>query len=142
MGSPEQAFTSEPVRMKTLWITLCLFVLAAAENTIPNHETTKAPPCWADQFPTLPPNHSDSSLTVGNEFTCNVCTKIFQGLDDALLNNEHQIAHALENLCEGMPWFFEICWRVVESCTDELIEMLIQSGLNPKDMCETLMVCP
>merc|ERR1712126_72069 len=125
MGSPEQAFTSEPVRMKTLWITLCLFVLAAAENTIPNHETTKAPPCWAEQFPTLPPNHSDSSLTVGNEFTCNVCTKIFQGLDDALLNNEHQI-----------------CWRVVESCTDELIEMLIQSDLNPKDMCETLMVCP
>ena len=31
-----------------------------------------------------------------------------QGLDDYLLENEDQIAHAFENLCEGFPWLFEV----------------------------------
>merc|ERR1712198_110121 len=98
--------------------------------------TTTPTPCWLEAFP--PPNNTRT----GNEITCEICTVIFEGLDDTLLENEEQIAHALENLCEGMPWLFEICWRVVESCTDELIELLIEFGLNPTDMCTALFLCP
>ena len=53
-----------------------------------------------------------------------------------------QIAHALENLCEGLPWLFEVCWRLVEACMDDIIEMLIRDGLNPSDMCAALYLCP
>ena len=84
-----------------------------------------------------------------------------QGLDDYLLENEDQIAHAFENLCEGFPWLFEvqtltlvlilfflmsvcvqICWRLVEACLDDLIEMIVRDGLNPQMMCEALFLCP
>merc|ERR1711872_308392 len=99
-------------------------------------DTTLSPsPCWEDAF-----NRTD----VGgkNPVTCYICTTVFQGLDDYLLNNEEQIAHALENLCEGFPWLFEVCWRLIEACMDDIIEMLVRDGLNPKIMCEALFLCP
>merc|ERR1712203_330177 len=102
--------------------------------------TTSSPlPCWSEAFPN---QTARVAATTGNPLTCDICTDIFQGLDDFLLDNEDQIAHALENLCEGFPWLFEICWRLVEACMDDLIEMIIESGLNPKDMCEALFLCP
>merc|ERR1712150_451134 len=107
---------------------LCLATTANATRAV----STTAPPCWMEAFP--PPNSTKS----GNEITCEVCTAIFQGLDDALLGNEDQIMHALENLCEGFPRLFEICWRLVEACVDDIIEYIIKNGLNPKDMCEAL----
>ena len=89
----------------------------------------------------------------------------FYGSAFIVFSLSYQIAHALENLCEGFPWLFEvkslsvqfpikiilsvssliitqICWRLVEACMDDLIEMIIESGLNPKDMCEALFLCP
>merc|ERR1711931_526118 len=98
--------------------------------------TTTSTPCWLEAFP--PPNITRTE----NELTCEICTVIFEGLDDTLLNNEEQIAHALENLCEGMPWLFEICWRLVEACVDDIIELLVEGGLNPTDMCGALLLCP
>ncbi|XP_023349527.1 uncharacterized protein LOC111718220 [Eurytemora carolleeae] len=122
---------------------LLLVVAAQNQTTETNPESTTAPrPCWADAFPTPPSSSSSSSLKGKNELTCDVCTFIFQELDDVLLDNEEQIAHALENLCEGIPWIFEICWRLVEACTDDIIEMIIESGLNPADMCQALFLCP
>ncbi len=38
--------------------------------------------------------------------------------------------------------YIQICWRLVEVCMDDLIEMIIESGLNPSDMCEALYLCP
>ena len=80
--------------------------------------TMPSQPCWADAFPNM------TQVRGGNEITCEICTTIFQGLDDYLLENEDQvndietgiritlhisqIAHALENLCEGFPWLFEV----------------------------------
>merc|ERR1712025_221017 len=106
--------------------------LATTTTTV----STTAPPCWMEAFPPL------NNTKTGNEVTCEVCTAIFQGLDDTLLGNEEQIMHALENLCEGFPWLFEICWRLVEACVDDIIEYIIKNGLNPKDMCEALFLCP
>merc|ERR1719239_256666 len=102
--------------------------------------TTSGLPCWWGAFPTPPPNYTNPRSE--NDLTCDLCTLVFQGLDDVLLDNEYQIAHALENLCEGFPWLFEICWRLVEYCTDDIIEMIIEYGLNPKDMCDALFLCP
>merc|ERR1711872_250643 len=124
-----------------LFLFLFLFgaILAQQETTTTTTSdlpTTTPTPCWLEAFP--PPNNSRS----GNEVTCEICTVIFEGLDDTLLNNEEQIAHALENLCEGMPWLFEICWRLVEACVDDIIEMLVEGGLNPADMCGALFLCP
>merc|ERR1719481_2401621 len=101
--------------MKTLFIlsVICVSWAFAQNHTSTVPDTTSSPPCWADMFPTLPPN---ATARGANDLTCDVCSQIFQGLDDVLIENEEQIAHALENLCEGMPWLFEICWRVVESC--------------------------
>merc|ERR1711973_29602 len=122
--------------------TILLSTLCTAETTL-EPGSTSAAPCWAEAFPTALPNITITGESrVENDLTCDVCNQIFQGLDDVLLENEEQIAHALENLCEGMPWLFEICWRVVESCMDELIELLIEYGLNPTDMCEALLLCP
>jgi len=125
-------------------VMLALLILACTAKcqempdttTVSNTMTTTPVPCWMEAFP--PPNNT----LARNDLTCEICTTIFQGLDDFLLNNEDQIAHALENLCEGFPWLFEICWRLVEACMDDIIEMIIRDGLNPKDMCETLYLCP
>ena len=35
----------------------------------------------------------------GNELTCELCTLIFQGLDDSLLNNEEEVIHQFVLLC-------------------------------------------
>merc|ERR1711964_855761 len=72
--------------------------------------TTTPTPCWLEAFP--PPNITRA----GNELTCEICTVIFEGLDDTLLNNEEQIAHALENLvreCLGCLRFAGGWWRPV-----------------------------
>merc|ERR1712181_47126 len=111
-------------RMLAAVCTLLIFLAIAAsaqDSTTTTAGTTGFPtttttPCWLEAFP--PPNNTRT----GNEVTCEICTVIFEGIDDTLLNNEEQIAHALENLCEGMPWLFEICWRLVEACVDDIIE--------------------
>ena len=36
----------------------------------------------------------------------------------------------------------KICWRLVEACLDDLIEMIVRDGLNPEMMCEALFLCP
>ena len=36
----------------------------------------------------------------------------------------------------------KICWRLVEACLDDLIEMIVRDGLNPEMMCEALLLCP
>merc|ERR1711970_648025 len=123
----------------TLLVFLATATLAQEDTTTTTTSgltTTTSTPCWLEAFP--PPNITRT----GNEVTCEICTVIFEGLDDTLLNNEEQIAHALENLCEGMPWLFEICWRLVEACVDDIIEMLVEGALNPTDMCGALYLCP
>jgi hypothetical protein len=97
-------------------LALALACLAAAQETTGDYTTTPAPttmptvgpstttprPCWSDAFPNI------TRTDAGNDLTCQVCTVIFQGLDDYLLNNEEQIAHAMENLCTSIPWLFEV----------------------------------
>merc|ERR1712107_934146 len=107
----------------------CCCVLSSRQETTtattPSITTTPRP-CWMDAI---------NKTKTENHITCEVCTVIFQGLDDYFLDNEDQIAHALENLCQGSPWLFEVCWRLVEVCMDDIIEMLVENGLNPTDMC-------
>merc|ERR1712183_750275 len=124
------------VKMRLLLMLVSLMTGLCLAQATTTAVSTTAPPCWIEAFP--PPN----STKTGNELTCEVCTAIFQGLDDTLLGNEEQIMQALENLCEGFPWLFEICWRLVEACVDDIIEYIIKNGLNPKDMCEALFLCP
>ena len=47
--------------------------------------TVPSQPCWADAFPNM------TQARGGNEITCEICTTIFQGLDDYLLENEDQV---------------------------------------------------
>ena len=63
---------------------LCL-AQATTTTTTTTAVSTTTPPCWMEAFP--PPN----STKTGNELTCEVCTAIFQGLDDTLLGNEEQV---------------------------------------------------
>ena len=134
--------------------------------------TSSPAPCWSEAFPNI-------TTRAKNPVTCDICTEIFQGLDDFLLENEDQVIFILTGLlllffslsdcpCPGKSlWRFplviwgekfvssvwhynyfirliitQICWRLVEACMDDLIEMIIESGLNPKDMCEALLLCP
>merc|ERR1711973_871552 len=122
----------------------CIFLIFCQQlGTFGQTETTTEidQPCWSEAFPNMTAIIK-ARAAERNELTCDICTEIMQGLDDFLLDNEDQIAHALENLCEGFPWLFEICWRLVEACFDDLIEIIIEYGLNPKDMCEALFLCP
>merc|ERR1711872_175338 len=131
----------EEAEMKFLF---CIFLILCQQlGSFCQTETTTEldQPCWSEAFPNMT-SIIRARAAQRNELTCDICTEIMQGLDDFLLDNEDQIAHALENLCEGFPWLFEICWRLVEACFDDLIEIIIEYGLNPKDMCEALFLCP
>jgi len=39
-------------------------------------------------------------------------------------------------------WLFERCVRLVEVCADDIIEMIINDGLNTTGICLALDLCP
>ena len=66
--------------------------------------TTTPLACWMEAFP--------PSSKTNNDLTCDICTVIFQGLDDYLLNNEEQVQRAgisqliwclTDHPCSGEP---------------------------------------
>ena len=64
-------------------ILLSLFLLVPVWSQ--ESSTMPSQPCWADAFPNM------TQVRGGNEITCEICTTIFQGLDDYLLGNEDQV---------------------------------------------------
>lgn len=69
--------------MNALLLSFALYVPAWSQET----STVPGQPCWADAFP----NMTMTQVRAGNEITCEICTTIFQGLDDFLLENEDQV---------------------------------------------------
>ena len=63
-----------------------------------------------------------------------------------LTNLRMELFQALDNTDNGVndhcPLCVKICWRLVEACLDDLIEMIVRDGLNPDMMCEALFLCP
>ena len=52
--------------------------------------------CWEEAFPNMTRVARVARVArvnTENELTCDVCTTIFQGLDDYLLNNEEQVIY-------------------------------------------------
>ena len=66
-----------------LFISLISKAYCQNETTTVVLPTTTPTPCWLEAFP--PPNKTR------NEITCEICTVIFEGLDDTLLENEEQV---------------------------------------------------
>ena len=64
-----------------LVLSFALIVPALSQES----STVPSQPCWADAFPNM------TQARGGNEITCEICTTIFQGLDDYLLENEDQV---------------------------------------------------
>ena len=56
--------------------------------------------CWEEAFPNMTRVARVARVNAENELTCDVCTTIFQGLDDYLLNNEEQVIHIFEQVSE------------------------------------------
>ncbi|XP_023349540.1 uncharacterized protein LOC111718230 [Eurytemora carolleeae] len=108
-------------------------------STTVAHETTTTPDdlwCWEET------GFSKISRSY-NDVTCTICSFLFQALDDILLENEGNIADALVELCNSVPSFLtQICEDLLGKCTDEIIETIIESGLNPEDICGGLGLCP
>ena len=53
--------------------------------------TATPKPCWSEAFPNMTVFKELAEKAPRNELTCDICTTIFQGLDDFLLNNEDQV---------------------------------------------------
>ena len=70
------------MNMNALLLSFALYVPAWSQET----STMPSQPCWADAFPNM------TQARAGNEITCEICTTIFQGLDDFLLENEDQVS--------------------------------------------------
>ena len=75
----------------SILLVLVVALVNCQDTTMPTTTmpaTTTPPPtikpkqCWMDAFP---------PTRATNDLTCQVCTVIFQGLDDYLLNNEEQV---------------------------------------------------
>jgi len=122
-----------------------------AEPQTTAYETTAAPPattteepyCWEEakieKF-----NHIIQRNRETDSIQCTICTFIFQGLDDILIENEESIADALTELCGSIPieTISEICFDLLSKCTDDIIEAIIEYGLNADDICGGLGLCP
>ena len=71
--------------MRLSWLGLLL--LASVVSLSASTSSTSSPtPCWSEAFPNQTARSSSS-----NPVTCGICTEIFQGLDDFLLDNEDQV---------------------------------------------------
>ena len=70
------------MNMNVLLLSFALYVPAWSQET----STVPGQPCWAEAFPNM------TQARAGNEITCEICTTIFQGLDDFLLENEDQVS--------------------------------------------------
>ena len=70
------------MNMNALLLSVALYVPAWSQET----STVPGQPCWAEAFPNM------TQVKAGNEITCEICTTIFQGLDDFLLENEDQVS--------------------------------------------------
>ena len=51
------------------------------------------------------------------------------------------VAHRIENVCLPIPWIFEPCWKLVESCYDDLVEYIVANALEPHEFCYSLFLC-
>merc|ERR1712243_459526 len=81
----------------SFFLVVASLVLGQETTTATTPSITTTPrPCWMDAI---------NKTKTENHITCEVCTVIFQGLDDYLLDNEDQIAHALENLAKDSPGY-------------------------------------
>merc|ERR1719427_1685930 len=113
----------------------------APATTTVEPATTEKPYCWEEakieQFNHLILRNRDS-------IQCTICTFIFQGLDDILIENEESITDALTELCGSIPieTISEICFDLLSKCTDDIIEAIIEYGLNADDICGGLGLCP
>merc|ERR1719193_3093881 len=124
-------------------------VAPTATSAEPTYETTLAPQtteepyCWEEakieKF-----NHIIQRNRETDSIQCTICTFIFQGLDDILIENEESIADALTELCSSIPieTISEICFDLLSKCTDDIIEAIIEYGLNADDICGGLGLCP
>ena len=73
-------------QLSLLLLLSSLLCLTASQTPAP---TTSSPgPCWSEAFPNMTARLGAGD---GNPVTCDICTDVFQGLDDFLLENEDQV---------------------------------------------------
>ena len=91
--------------MRLSWLAL-LVCLTASQTTTTTTTTSSPLPCWSEAFPN---QTARVAATTGNPLTCDICTDIFQGLDDFLLDNEDQVIY---NLTSGGYCVFTLSPRL------------------------------
>eukprot|EP00088_Acartia_fossae_P070080 TRINITY_DN9294_c0_g1_i1.p1 TRINITY_DN9294_c0_g1~~TRINITY_DN9294_c0_g1_i1.p1 ORF type:complete len:108 (-),score=16.67 TRINITY_DN9294_c0_g1_i1:4-327(-) len=81
----------------------------------------------------------------GNDLTCSLCMTLMEVLDATLTDptNEEQVAIFLDQICAFLPEALKSeCDALILEYTDDIIELLVNQYLAPKDVCATLTLCP
>lgn len=82
---------------------------------------------------------------VKNDLTCTLCMTLMEILDATITDptNEEQVAEFLDQICNVLPSSLQIeCHTLVTEYVDDIIELLVNQYLAPKDICDALTLCP
>merc|ERR1712200_134179 len=80
-----------------------------------------------------------------NDLTCSVCMTLMELLDSTITDptNEQQVAEFLDQICNFMPDSLKPeCHALIMEYTDDIIELLVNQYISPKQICDAISLCP
>jgi len=91
-----------------------------------------------------PGNIKAEVLAAQNDLTCSLCMTLMEVLDATITDptNEEEVAEFLDQICSFLPELLQQeCHALILEYTDDILELLVNQYLAPRDICAALTLC-